>query len=181
MGQDVSCQSLQPTSFQYRAPLKPTNSRARGSHLADRLFPPWPSPNTLVKGSNTDSSEGAPNSPRASPVPSDAAVGAATPVVVITALTPLLTQGATPVFGGVSAPVSGSCPFTRTERRNHSHSMSLPQAASPLSRGYVHVEPRTHSMNTHQGIHFQSPKCLPPISPRPPIPAGAEKRLGGRH
>jgi hypothetical protein len=39
--------SLQPTCYQ-RAPLVPTYSRARGSHLADLLFGARPSPNTLV-------------------------------------------------------------------------------------------------------------------------------------
>jgi len=47
--EDASCQSLQPTCCQ-RAPLKPTNSRARDSHLPDRLIRVWPSPNTLVMG-----------------------------------------------------------------------------------------------------------------------------------
>lgn len=49
--QDASHRSLQPTYCQ-RAPLKPTNSRARGSHLPDRLFPPRPSPSTLVLSSD---------------------------------------------------------------------------------------------------------------------------------
>jgi hypothetical protein len=70
-----------------RAPLKPTNSRPRGSHLADLFIGCRPSSSTLVLGSKTTSSEEAPDSPRAFPVPSDAAVGAAAPVVVITALT----------------------------------------------------------------------------------------------
>lgn len=45
--QDASRQSLQPTSCQ-RAPMKPTNSRARGSHHADPLVLNRPSANTLV-------------------------------------------------------------------------------------------------------------------------------------
>jgi hypothetical protein len=71
--QDASYQSLQPTCCQ-RAPLKPTNSRARGSHLADPLFRDWPSPSTLVLGLDTVPSEEAPDSPRASPIPSDTAI-----------------------------------------------------------------------------------------------------------
>lgn len=49
--QDASHRSLQPTCCQ-RAPLKPTNSRARDSHLADHLFQPRPSLNTLVLSSD---------------------------------------------------------------------------------------------------------------------------------
>jgi len=44
-------ESLQPTSYQ-RAPLVPTYSRARGSHLADLPFGTQPLPNTLVLSSD---------------------------------------------------------------------------------------------------------------------------------
>jgi hypothetical protein len=119
--EDASRQSLQPTYCQ-RAPLKPTNSRAPGSHQADRLFRVWPSANTLVLGSDTAPSEGASNSPKASPIPSDATIGVVAPVVV-RHRSHLL--GGHPCFSwGVSASALGSSPATNTERSDHSHSMS---------------------------------------------------------
>lgn len=122
--QDASCQSLQPTNCQ-RAPLKPTNSRARASRLKNRLFRPWPSPNTLVLGSDTTSSEGAPDSPRASPIPSDAAIGAATPAVICHRSHPSLSGRGHPCFSwGVSIRALGCSPAARTERCDHQRSLS---------------------------------------------------------
>lgn len=117
-----------------RAPLKPTNSRARGSHLADLREEGRPAPSTLVLDLNTASFAGALDSPKASPVPSDVAVGAATPVVAVIALTALPEQAATPFFGGVSAPTSSLSLFVRTERCDHKRSLSLPHSGVPPSR-----------------------------------------------
>jgi hypothetical protein len=176
--QDASRQSLQPTCCQ-RAPLKPTNSRARSSHFADRLVRPRPSPNTLVLGSDTTSSEGAPDSPRASPIPSDAAIGAATPAAFVTALTPV----------GATSFSFGRCQFPRrglvSSRKPNSAPADAPCRARPPDPALAKpcdLEPRTLSMNNpprRSPSRSEAPSTDRSLSASPLL--ALRMRLGGRH
>jgi hypothetical protein len=122
--QDASRRSLQPTYCQ-RAPLKPTNSRARDSHLTDRLFQTLAFPQHACAELGPTLSEGAPDSPRASPIPSDEAVGAAPPVMAFQRSHPSLFERGHPCFSwGVSTSALGFSPATQAERCGHPHSLS---------------------------------------------------------
>jgi len=173
--EDASRQSLQPTYCQ-RAPLKPINSRARGSHLADRLIRVWPSANTLVLVSDTAPSEPAPDSPKAFPIPSDVAIGGATPVVV--RHRSHLFE-ATPVFlGGCQLPRWGLIP-PRTPNDVTTYTLCRAAPLAPVFTDPLDTEPRTFPTDTHQGIRFPGPECFPPISPfRRVLSSRSEQDLG---
>jgi hypothetical protein len=133
MRQDVSRQSLQPT-FCQRAPLKPTNSRARGSHLADRLVHRWRSPNTLVLASDQCRPKGhriARGHLRSR------VMQRLVPLHQSWCVTVLTSVEATPVFGGVSARALGLSPAAKTKRCDHPHSLSRRSIRSCLRR-FVH-------------------------------------------
>jgi hypothetical protein len=93
-----------------------------------RLSPRRPPPQSLsicqhaCVGFLPASSEGVPDSPRASPIPSDAAIGAATPVV--TRHRSHLLRGHPCFSWGVSAFALGFSPATIAERCDHLHSLS---------------------------------------------------------
>jgi len=166
--EDASRQSLQPTYCQ-RAPLKPTNSRAPGSHQADRLFRVWPSANTLVLGSDTAPSEGASNSPKASPIPSDATIGVVAPVVV-RHRSHLLE--ATPVF-------LGGCQFPRwalnPPRTPNDPTTHTPCRAAPYAPAFANAavaEPRTFSVGhppRHPLSRSRVLSAVKSLSPRPSL------------
>jgi len=160
-----------------RAPLKPTNSRTRGSHLPDPLFRFRPSPNTLVLSSDAVSSEVAPNSPRASPIPSDATIWRRCTSGDTSSLSP---PWRPPLFflGGVSV---RAWILSRHARRAM-WSPTLPVALRRPVTAFAmtpDAEPRTLSLDTRQGIHLPDPKCLPPIGPFRSAPAGAEDETWG--
>lgn len=94
-------------------------------------------------------------------------------------VTALTSAEATPVFlGGCQLPRRGLIPPRKpndaTARASCRATPSRPTFARLRS-----VEPRTHSTNTHQGIHFQGSKRLPPIGPFCRVPTGAENMTWG--
>jgi hypothetical protein len=176
--QDASRQSLQPTCCQ-RAPLKPTNSRARSSHFADRLVRPRPSPSTLVLSSDTTSSEGAPDSPKASPIPSDAAIGAATPAAFVTALT--LVRATSFSFERCQSPRRGLV----SSRKPNSAPADAPCRAmppDPVLTKPCDLEPRTLPADNpprHPPSRSEAPSTDRSLSASPLL--ALRTRLGGRH
>jgi hypothetical protein len=175
--QDASRQSLQPTYCQ-RAPLKPTNSRARDSHLADHLSGNWLPPARSCWHRTQCREEGAPDSPKASPIPSSAAdwrrcTGHDRRRSHL--------RGGRPVFSA-GRQLSGGDVIP--DREPSGAAVCTPCRAAP--RGPAFAEPNRR--RTEDPCRSSPPRA--PLS-RPevpsidrsflPIPAGAEDRLLGRH
>lgn len=184
--------SLQPTCCQ-RAPLVPTYSRARGSHLADRPRGTPPSPSTLVLRSDEAHEAGAGwpegiSDPewRRNLVSRAPVVAFARPVpggtsgVVLTS--PGCCQGPPSFLGEGVNPCAGvfSLCTGRTMRPRTLH--VAPHSVGSWVRRARRGEPRTPSTTAHQCRRFPGPKRLPSTGPfRIALLLALRARLPGRH
>lgn len=176
--QDASRQSLQPTCCQ-RAPLKSTSSRARGSHLADRLSGDWPLATTLVMTSEQRPRRGHRIARRHFRSRVMQRFGAAASVMTSSALTRHGVWGAASFFLGRRQPLRrGLVPCSGRTVRPSTLPVA-PHLANPLSRARElrHQEPlsptRTNvpSSRARSAFHRQVPSAS--------LLAGAESETWG--
>jgi hypothetical protein len=178
--QDASRQSLQPTCCQ-RAPLKSTNSRARGSHLADRLFGDWPLATTLMMTSEQRPPRGhriARGHLRSRVMQQ---FGVAAPVMTWIALTRHAWWGAASFFLGRSQPLRrGLVPCSGRTMRPSTLPVA-PPPANPLSRiqklrcqePFPSARTNVPRFGARSAFHQQVPSA--------PSLLALRTRLGGRH